>query len=64
MVRAFRYHVTVEYFPHVFLSAAFLTISNSKLLQPFRYVLRSVKDAFSHPRNALTDKATIKAELN
>ena len=54
MVKAFRYHqyVTVEYFPQVFLSAAFLTISNSKLLQPFRYELRSVKEAFSHPRNA------------
>ena len=65
MVTAFRYHqyVIVEFFPQVFL-AALLTMSNSRLLQPFRYELHSVKDAFSHPRNALTDKATVNTELN
>ena len=65
MVTAFRYHkyVNVEYFPQVFL-AAFLTMSKSRLLQPFHYELRSVKDAFSHPRNAFTDKSTVNAELN
>ena len=43
-------------------SLSYRSFKNAKLLQPFRHELCSVKDAFSHQHNALTDE--VNAALN